>query len=81
VTGRVQGVYFRASTAELARRLGMDGRALNLPDGSVEVLASGSEAAHRELETWLRAGPPAARVDKVSVEAHTGPVPAGFSTG
>lgn len=81
VEGRVQGVYFRASTRKEALRLGMDGHALNLPDGSVEVVASGSEAAHRQLEAWLHTGPPSARVDVVAAEACSQPVPTGFRTG
>ena len=66
---------------EQATRLNMDGHALNLPDGSVEVVASGSEAAHHELEAWLHRGPPSARVDAVAAEAISDPVPAGFRTG
>ena len=81
IEGRVQGVYFRASTREQAVRLNMDGHALNLPDGSVEVVARGSEAAHRELEAWLRQGPPSARVDAVRTEIASDPVSAGFRTG
>ena len=77
----MQGVFFRASTREQALRLGMDGHALNLPDGSVEVVACGAEAAHRELEAWLQTGPPSARVDGVTVENYAQTVPTGFSIG
>ena len=69
VTGRVQGVFFRASTREQALRLGLSGSASNRADGSVEVIASGDEAALVELERWLHRGPPAARVDSVRREA------------
>ncbi len=62
VTGRVQGVFFRASTARLAESLGLRGHARNLPDGSVEVLAIGPAAALAELEAFLRRGPPRAVV-------------------
>jgi len=65
VSGRVQGVFFRASARTEALRLGLTGHARNLPDGSVEVLAAGEEAAIAQLEQWLRTGPPLARVTKV----------------
>ena len=68
VRGRVQGVFFRASTRTQAERLGLRGHALNLPDGRVEVLAVGPGAAVDELADWLRQGPPAARVDAIDVE-------------
>jgi acylphosphatase len=69
VTGRVQGVFFRASTRERAMQLGIAGYAKNLADGSVEVVASGSAEALNELDGWLHHGPPAARVDRVAREA------------
>jgi acylphosphatase len=62
VTGRVQGVFFRDSTREQARRLKLTGHANNMPDGSVEILACGSEASLDELAKWLGSGPPMARV-------------------
>lgn len=65
VTGKVQGVFFRASTREQAQALGLRGHAHNLPDGSVEVLAVGEANAIDMLEDWLRQGPPLARVDSV----------------
>jgi acylphosphatase len=65
ISGKVQGVYFRASAAREAQRLGLRGHALNLADGRVEVLAIGSAAAVEELGRWLHRGPPAARVDAV----------------
>jgi acylphosphatase len=69
VSGRVQGVFFRASARSEAARLGIAGQARNMADGTVEVVASGDESALDELETWLRIGPPAARVDSVTREA------------
>ncbi len=69
VTGRVQGVYFRQSTADQARRLGLRGWVRNLPDGRVEGIASGDVAALEALRTWLRHGPPAARVDDLQWNA------------
>lgn len=80
VCGRVQGVAFRAHTRELARRLALTGYAKNLPDGSVEVLACGDAAALGELESWLRRGPPAARVDAVTRMPGEMPPPASFTT-
>jgi len=68
VRGRVQGVWFRASTAERATALGLRGRAENCPDGSVRVLAAGAPAALEALIAWLHGGPPMARVDAVEVE-------------
>ncbi len=65
ISGRVQGVFYRASTREEALRLGLSGSAVNLPDGRVEVLAEGEPAALDALEQWLHGGPPAARVDGV----------------
>jgi acylphosphatase len=65
IRGRVQGVFFRASTREQAQRLGLRGHARNLPDGRVEVLAVGTDDAIQQLEQWLQHGPPSARVDHV----------------
>lgn len=68
VTGRVQGVFFRASTQTAARDLGITGRAINLPDGSVEVLACGGVDELNQLAAWLRNGPPMAQVALVEYE-------------
>lgn len=68
VRGRVQGVYFRASTRDQARRLGIAGHATNLADGRVEVLAIGAPTALDALEQWLWQGPPAAHVVEVLAE-------------
>jgi acylphosphatase len=65
VSGKVQGVCFRAATRDEARRLGLRGHARNLPDGRVEVLAAGKAAALDALMQWLQHGPPLARVDGV----------------
>jgi acylphosphatase len=81
VSGRVQGVFYRASAAERARVLGITGHAKNLPDGRVEVLVCGEEAKVGELIEWLRQGPPAAKVEDVMVEdAKADPLPVGFAT-
>jgi len=65
VHGRVQGVWFRDSTRREARRLGIAGYAINLPDGNVEVLACGASNALDELADWLQSGPPMASVTRV----------------
>ena len=68
VSGRVQGVYFRAMTRERALGLGLSGWVRNRRDGAVEVLACGDEAKLAELEAWLRRGPAHARVVSVQRE-------------
>ncbi|MES0873092.1 acylphosphatase [Sinimarinibacterium thermocellulolyticum] len=79
VRGRVQGVCFRQSTAELANRLGLDGWVRNCADGSVEGLVAGEAEALAQLRDWLRHGPPAARVDELSwTAADTAPSEPGF---
>ncbi len=65
VSGRVQGVWFRASTQQKARQLGLGGWVKNTPDGRVELFASGTEADLDTLEKWLWEGPPLARVETV----------------
>jgi acylphosphatase len=74
VSGRVQGVFYRASTAQLARQLGLTGWVRNLPDGRVEIVAEGEAESLQKLLSWCRLGPPAARVDSLAVEeeAYTG---------
>ncbi len=67
VSGRVQGVYFRASARQQAQALKLTGHARNLPDGRVEVLVTGPTAAVTQLINWLAQGPPSARVDGVEV--------------
>ncbi len=81
VGGRVQGVWFRASTREQAERLGLDGHALNLPDGRVEVVVCGAEDALDRLASWLWRGPPLAEVKDVSSEELPDRPMSGFRTG
>lgn len=81
VSGKVQGVFFRAATRERATALGLDGHAHNLPDGRVEVLASGSHDALESLATWLWTGSPPSRVDDVAREAAAAPSRRGFAIG
>jgi acylphosphatase len=68
VTGRVQGVAFRASTVDEARELGLTGWVANRADGSVELEAQGDAARVSALLAWCAHGPPAARVTGVAVE-------------
>jgi acylphosphatase len=75
VSGRVQGVCFRAETQKQASQLGLTGWVRNLRDGGVEVLAEGEEQRIQQLIAWCRSGgPPHARVDMVEElpEAFTG---------
>jgi acylphosphatase len=81
VSGRVQGVFYRASTREQARGLGLAGHARNLPDGRVEVLACGDAAALDALERWLWRGPPAAEVESVLREPAEAPDGPDFDVG
>ena len=68
VSGKVQGVFYRASTREKARELDVTGYAKNLPCGSVEVLACGEEEAVTRLFEWLHQGPPASNVTGVEIQ-------------
>jgi acylphosphatase len=66
ITGRVQGVFFRAWTEQQARALDVAGWVRNCPDGSVEAHLEGEQWPVQELIELLRLGPPAAQVDKVT---------------
>lgn len=68
VSGRVQGVFYRASAREYARSLGLAGWIENRPDGTVEAVARGQPAALAAFEAWLAEGPPRARVSAVTSE-------------
>lgn len=71
VRGRVQGVFFRQSTANQARVLGLSGWVGNRADGSVEGVAHGAGEALERLRGWLQRGPPAARVEGVEWSTET----------
>jgi len=87
IAGRVQGVFFRASTRRQAVALGLTGHAVNLDDGRVEVLACGTRGALDELHKWLQQGPPGARVDRVEIQGtnqdadQDATIPVSFETG
>jgi acylphosphatase len=68
VTGRVQGVFFRAWACDEARTLGVGGWVRNCSDGSVEAQLEGDAEAINELLDLIREGPPGARVDDLEVE-------------
>ena len=68
VSGRVQGVYFRATTRDRAREADVDGWVRNLSDGRVEAVFEGSPDAVEALVEWCHEGSPAARVEDVSIE-------------
>ena len=68
VVGRVQGVFFRAATAQEARGLGLCGWVRNRPDGAVEIRAEGARRNLEMLLAWAHQGPPAACVTGVEVE-------------
>jgi acylphosphatase len=78
VTGRVQGVWFRAWTREQARAKGVSGWVRNLPDGSVEGVLAGPEEAVQAVIAVLHDGPPAAKVADVRVAQTTFPDEPGF---
>ena len=65
VSGKVQGVFFRSSTARRATELNLSGTVLNRADGTVEVIAAGEPVALETLHQWLHEGPELATVDKV----------------
>jgi acylphosphatase len=65
ITGKVQGVWFRASTQKEAEKLDLTGWVKNLPDGRVEVLACGDRDSIQQLRVWLHQGPVNAKVTEV----------------
>lgn len=80
VEGRVQGVFFRQSTVEMAQGLGLCGWVRNLPDGSVEAQFEGERSRIEQAVAWCRQGPPRANVREVTVLWLDGPAEcAGFT--
>ncbi len=68
VTGKVQGVFYRQSTKEKAVVLGLTGKVMNLPDGTVKIVATGSSESLDLFTAWCKQGPPKAIVKLVTVE-------------
>ena len=68
ISGRVQGVFYRAFTEETAQKFGLKGWTRNLPDGRVEVVLEGPGASIEQAITRLRQGPPASRVDDIAIQ-------------
>ena len=66
--GKVQGVWYRASTQEQALNLGLCGWVKNCPDGSVEIHAEGEKDILEQFVGWCRKGPPAAQVSALDIE-------------
>ncbi|MCK5914087.1 MAG: acylphosphatase [Desulfuromusa sp.] len=71
VTGRVQGVWFRQSTKNIAEQHGVKGWCRNNPEGSVEAIFEGEEAAVKTVVDWCKSGPDMARVDDLQVDWQT----------
>lgn len=67
ISGRVQGVCFRAITQRTALNLKLTGWVRNMDDGRVEALLEGEDAAVDQMVAWCRTGPPAARVDDIDI--------------
>jgi acylphosphatase len=67
ISGKVQGVWFRASTKQQAKQFGVTGWVRNTSDGRVEAVFQGDDAKVDELLSWVHQGPPLAQVDNVQV--------------
>ncbi|NRA84004.1 MAG: acylphosphatase [Gammaproteobacteria bacterium] len=81
ITGKVQGVYFRQSTKQVAQQYNIVGHAINLADTSVEVIAIGHEPDIALLIELLHIGPKSAVVSSVTITDYLGPMLQDFTTG
>ena len=81
VSGRVQGVWYRDTTRRKALELELSGSAVNLPDGTVEVIACGEPQAVAALCDWLWEGSSLSQVAEVRCVDWTGEPPADFTIG
>jgi acylphosphatase len=68
VTGKVQGVFYRQSAREKATELGIKGEIRNMPDGTVQIIATGTSKQIEQLTEWCRQGPARAKVTNVITE-------------
>lgn len=80
ISGRVQGVGFRAFVVGEAEALGLDGWVRNRRDGTVEAVFAGDEHEIQHILMELNAGPPAAAVTDVRPGPYDGPIPQGFTS-
>ncbi len=71
ISGRVQGVWFRADTKQTAEQLGITGWVRNTFDGNVEAVFEGDEENIKEMLDWCHHGPPSAEVENVEIEKQT----------
>jgi acylphosphatase len=78
VSGMVQGVFYRQSTKEKALELGISGLVKNLPDGNVQIVATGTSGQLDQLVQWCKQGPTRAKVTAVNVEQEAPQVFTGF---
>ena len=77
ISGRVQGVGYRAACAKVARGLGLSGSVRNLDDGNVEAVAVGPPSVVGQFTAWCRQGPRLAQVDRVTVTDEPAAAPEG----
>lgn len=78
ISGRVQGVWYRAWTREEAERLGLNGWVRNRRNGTVEAVFAGKEEAVEKMLSLCRQGPPRAAVTDIDVEPWPGALEPGF---
>jgi len=71
ISGRVQGVWFRANTRQKAEQLGVTGWVRNTPDGCVEAVFEGEKNSVKEMLEWCNHGPPLAKVENVEIKKQT----------
>ena len=67
VTGKVQGVFFRQSSKEKALMLGITGKVMNLQNGDVKIIASGTDEQLKTFTDWCKQGPPKAQVANIKI--------------
>jgi acylphosphatase len=71
VSGKVQGVFYRASARDVAKSLGLMGSIWNLPDGSVQIEVEGDQEVINKFYAWCLEGPPRAVVDRIEIKEGT----------